>query len=129
MAVSIMAKSKPETGQWTNSAANPASSSANCVVAKGTTIEGLFQSSENVRLDGTVLGDVVCEKKLVLGESGKVEGKVRSNSAVVMGHIIGEINVEGLLHLNGTANIEGDIVAKKMTMDEGARYNGGCKIG
>ena len=82
-----------------------------------------------MRLDGVVVGDVLCDKKLVLGETGKVEGTINTLDAVIMGHIIGELKVNGVLHLNSTANIEGDITAKKMIVEEGARYNGACKIG
>lgn len=127
MAVTVRAKARSEaapTGRHTDSG-----SSLNCVVAKGTKIEGQFKSVENIRLDGTVVGDVSCNQKLVLGESGRVEGKIDTNDAVIMGHVVGELIVEGILHLNSTANIEGDITAKKMIVEEGARYNGACKIG
>ncbi len=127
MAVSVRAKPKSEviqTGKHTERGG-----SLNCVVAKGTRIEGQFKSSENMRLDGVVVGDVLCDKKLVLGETGKVEGTINTLDAVIMGHIIGELKVNGVLHLNSTANIEGDITAKKMIVEEGARYNGACKIG
>ena len=101
----------------------------NCVLSKGTKIEGQFNSTESIRLDGIVTGNVYCEKKLVLGETGRVEGKIDAKDAVIMGHVVGELVVEEVLHLNSTANIEGDITAKRMTVEEGARYNGACKIG
>jgi cytoskeletal protein CcmA (bactofilin family) len=101
----------------------------NCVVAQGTKIEGQFRSAESVRLDGLVIGDVMCDKKLVLGESGKVQGKLMSNDAVIMGHVVGELKITGVLHLVSTALIEGNITARKMIVEEGARYNGECKIG
>lgn len=127
MAVSVRPKPKSEVIQ--TSKYPESSSSLNCVVAKGTRIEGHFKSSENMRLDGVVVGDVFCDKKLVLGETGKVEGTLNSLDAVIMGHVVGELKVSGVLHLNSSANIEGDITAKKMIVEEGARYNGACKIG
>lgn len=130
MAVSIRAKTKTKSEVFPNGrSSDPSPEMPNCVVAQGTKIEGQFHSVESVRLDGTLIGDVKCDKKLVLGKTGRIEGKVVSTDAVIMGAIVGELLVTGSLHLNGTANIEGDITAKKMTMDEGARYNGGCKIG
>lgn len=127
MAVSVRAKAKSEISPAGKH--SDAGGSLNCVVAKGTKIEGKFKSAESMRLDGTVVGDVFCEKKLVLGESGKVEGTMDTVDAVIMGHIIGELKVSGVLHLNSTAHIEGDITAKKMIVEEGARYSGSCKIG
>jgi cytoskeletal protein CcmA (bactofilin family) len=100
-----------------------------CVVAAGTTIEGKFSSSENVRLDGQVKGEVKCALRLVMGETGKIEGNVRTKDAIIMGTIEGELVAEGSLHLKSTAVIRGTINAKNLTVDEGARYIGECKIG
>ncbi len=108
---------------------SPSGGGTSCVVAKGTKIEGLFRTTENVRVDGTLVGDVFCEKKLVLGQDGEIEGKLTSLDAVVMGHIKGEVKINGVLQLVSTAFIEGNIVARKMIVEEGARYNGECKIG
>jgi cytoskeletal protein CcmA (bactofilin family) len=64
-----------------------------------------------------------------MGESGLVEGNIRTKDAIIMGTIEGEIVAEGTLHLKGTAVIRGTITAKFMVVDEGAKYVGECKIG
>lgn len=99
------------------------------VIAKGTLIEGKFSCTENVRLDGAIHGEVKVEKRLVMGDSGYVQGNIITKEAAIKGKIKGDIVVTELLHLHDTANIEGNITAKKMTVDEGARYNGTCKVG
>ncbi len=100
-----------------------------CVVSEGTIIEGKFNASENVRLDGTVKGEVKCDKRLVMGGKGKVEGIVTTQDAVIMGTIEGELKVGGTLTLKGTSLIRGTITAKFMVVEEGARYYGECNIG
>lgn len=123
-------KSKPNSERNLSVVSNsPKESSETCVVAAGTSIEGKFVSSENVRLDGLIKGEVKCSQRLVMGESGRIEGNVRTKDAVIMGTIEGELVAEGSLHLKGTAVIRGKIQAKFMTVDEGARYVGECKIG
>ena len=104
-------------------------SNLNCVIAKGTNIEGDFKTSENVRIDGMIKGNIQCDKKLVLGRSAKIEGKLNANEAVIMGNIKGNVHINGLLRLESSASIEGDIVAKKMTVEEGALIDGISKIG
>lgn len=101
----------------------------NCVIAKGTSIEGDFNTSENVRIDGTIKGNIQCDKKLVLGKSALIEGKLLAHEAVIMGKIEGDVVVNSLLRLEGTAVIKGDITAKKIIVEEGARYDGISKIG
>ena len=105
------------------------STDANCIVSLGTRIEGDFNSEENIRLDGSVKGKIHCSKRLVVGEQGKIEGEIKAATAVIAGHITGNLTVEGILQLTSTAKIDGDISARKMSVEEGASYNGVCRIG
>ncbi|MCC6723871.1 MAG: polymer-forming cytoskeletal protein [Saprospiraceae bacterium] len=124
------AKSKQAPEKTLTVVANSAKDSQDtCVVAAGTNIEGKFTSAENVRLDGFVKGEVKCSQRLVMGESGRVEGNIRTKDAIIMGKIEGELVAEGTLHLKATALIKGSITAKYMVVDEGAKYIGDCKIG
>ncbi|MFN7116395.1 MAG: polymer-forming cytoskeletal protein [Saprospiraceae bacterium] len=121
-------KAKPKTEAPVAKNGTPTSSTANCVVAKGTKIEGNFRSPENIRMDGTIVGEVRCDKKLVMGEDSLVDGKVFAQDAVVMGTLRGDINVTETLHLQGTAKIQGNINTKYLIVDEGAIFNGDCKV-
>jgi len=105
---------------------NPSNS---CILDSGTVIEGTVRSTEDLRLDGKIKGDIFCDKRFVMGDSGKVEGKVRCGESLISGNIEGEIEVKGLLHLLSTAYIKGKIRASKMIVDEGANYSGECLIG
>ena len=99
------------------------------VIAKGTLIEGKFSCTENVRLDGAIHGEVKVDKRLVMGDGSYVQGNIHARDAAIKGKIKGDIHVKEALHLMDTAVIEGNISAKTMIVDEGARYNGSCKIG
>ena len=110
-----------------NDTSNPLGTT--CVIASGTRIEGKFTSSEDIRLDGVIVGEVSCGKRMVMGQSGQVEGNVQTVDSAVSGKVKGEIRVSGTLHLHETANIDGSIVASKMIVDSGASYSGDCKVG
>ncbi len=112
-----------------NGATNGRESGETCVISDGSKITGKFKSSENVRLDGYVKGEIKCDQRLVMGEKGKVEGNIDTKDAIIMGTIEGEIKVEGTLTLKGTASIKGIITAKFMVVEEGAQYFGECNIG
>jgi len=123
-------KSKPSNEKNLTVVANAAKDSQDtCVVAAGTTIEGKFSATENVRLDGQIKGEVKCSQRLVMGETGRIDGNVRTKDAIIMGTVEGELIAEGSLHLKSTAVIRGMITAKNMIVDEGAKYTGECKIG
>lgn len=102
---------------------------ATTVIAKTTVIEGKFVCAENVRLDGSIHGEVSVEKRLVMSDSSFVQGNISARDAAIMGRIKGDVVVKEALHLMETAIIEGKISAKTMVVDEGARYSGSCKIG
>ena len=103
-------------------------SDANCVVSKGTRVEGDFASTESIRLDGAVTGQLKCDRRLVIGEEGSVQGKVIAADAVIMGRIKGDVVISGTLHLMGSAHIEGDIHTKFLVVEEGAAYIGKCQV-
>lgn len=110
-------------------ALNEKDSAATTVIAKGTTIEGKFACGENVRLDGAIHGEVKVDKRFVMGDGSYVQGNIVALNAAIKGKIKGDIHVKEALHLMDSAIIEGNITAKTMVVDEGARYNGSCKIG
>ena len=104
----------------------PSASNTSSAALRGT---DAFKSEENIRLDGSVQGTVHCSKRLVVGEKGAIDGEVKAGTAVISGRITGNLTVDGALQLTSTAKIKGDIQAKRMSVEEGATYNGSCRIG
>ncbi len=104
-------------------------SKLNCVIAKGTQIQGNIKASESIRLDGVLIGDVICDKKVVIGAKGRVEGKIKASDAFVMGEVQGEMIISGTLQLESTARVTGNLSAKNLIVDEGATMDGDFKIG
>ena len=86
--------------------------SGSCLIAKGTTIEGKFNSADDVRVEGIIKGEVYCEKRLIVGATGWIDGKINTQEATIRGQIKGDLIVAGILRLESTAKIEGNIVAK-----------------
>jgi cytoskeletal protein CcmA (bactofilin family) len=119
----IKGKATPEAG-----AKNVQQQGANCLVAKGTRIEGQFSSADNTRIDGELKGDLKCEKKLVAGETSVIEGKIWAAEAVFMGKITGQVMVSGSVQLSATAVLTGTLQAKTLLVEEGAQLNGDLKI-
>lgn len=124
-AVSKVRKDSPGVSY---SSSTPGDGFSSCVIAQGTKIEGNFQSAENVRLDGVVVGDFSCDKKLVVGKDGRVEGHIRARDAMIMGFVSGDVEVSGLLQLDKTAIVSGNIIASHLAIEDGARFDGTCKM-
>ena len=124
-----MFKSASKADLTPSTQASTINSNMICIVAKGTTIEGKFTSTEDVQINGTIKGEVFCDKQLTMGPTGWIEGTIHTDIATIKGYIKGTIIVKGLLRLESTAKIDGKILASSIEVEEGAQYNGECKIG
>lgn len=100
-----------------------------CNIVSGTVIEGKMTTSENIRLDGKIIGEVSCSKKMVMGETGSINGNMKAHNLFAKGKIVGDVHVGEIIHLMGEAFVKGNIHAKKLHVEEGAKYDGECKIG
>ncbi|MCX6352649.1 MAG: polymer-forming cytoskeletal protein [Bacteroidetes bacterium] len=97
-------------------------------MSSGTSIKGELNTTGDIRIDGNVKGSVHSQAKVVLGENAKVEGNIYCQNADISGVIDGNIYVQELLTLKGTAKIGGDITTKKIVIEAGADFNGNCNM-
>lgn len=97
-------------------------------LAPGTTVKGDILTENDFRLDGQVEGNVTCGGKLVIGQKGKVTGKVISVNAEIMGEINGSILVKAKLVLKASAVVDGDIQTQIIEIEPNARFNGTCAM-
>jgi cytoskeletal protein CcmA (bactofilin family) len=98
------------------------------IIGKGTTLEGNLSTSGNIRIEGKLVGSINTKAKLVLGSTSWVKGNVFAQTAEVGGEVQGTIEVAGLLILRPTAVVQGDIITNKLVFEEGAKFNGKCKM-
>lgn len=108
---------------------NAPDSNDTCFIAEGTVIKGEFKTTANVRLDGSINGNVNCDGKIIMGKKGSINGNIKSDKFSVEGFFEGELVVNDTLHLLSTANVAGVFKAGKLIVDEGALMNGECQIG
>lgn len=83
----------------------------------------------DVRIAGSVNGKVECKKKVMLAETGTIEGTVISQVADISGKVKGDIKTSDSLILRSTAKIDGQIFTKKLTIEDGAQVTGAFKVG
>lgn len=94
-------------------------------IGKSVVIKGELSGSEDLFLDGQVEGSIVLEgNRLTVGPNGKIKAKVQAKSVVVQGNIEGSVQGSERVELGPTATMTGDIVTKRMVMQEGAYLKG-----
>jgi len=118
-----------EKANGSSTTTNSTLSKAVNIIGKGTIITGEVQTEGDLRVDGKVNGVITTNAKVVLGPTALVEGDINSTAADISGKVIGKVEVKDLLFLKSTANIQGDIVAKKLVVEAGAVFDGTCSMG
>lgn len=84
--------------------------------------EGGITGGGDLQIDGSIKGDVRVGR-LIVGETGAVEGNVSADYVEVRGRIVGGISGKQV-KLIATAYVDGDITAEQMSIDIGAYFQG-----
>jgi cytoskeletal protein CcmA (bactofilin family) len=98
------------------------------LISTGTDITGDIKSNGDIRIDGSLTGNLNTKGKVVIGPTGKVKGEVICKNSEVAGIIEGKIIVGQLLNLKASSRITGDIVTVKLSIEPGALFSGNCKM-
>ena len=98
------------------------------LIAAGTTLKGDITSNGDIRIDGTLQGNIFCTAKVVIGANGVVEGDISGTQADIMGKVKGTIQVKELLQLKGSSHVSGNIHAGKLQIEPTANFNGQCHM-
>lgn len=99
------------------------------IISAGTTLKGDISSKNDLRIDGTIIGNISSTAKIVIGSSGVVEGDLNGNQADVVGKVSGNIRAKELLQLRGDAVVNGNLYAGKLQIEPTATFNGQCHMG
>lgn len=108
-----------------NTPSTPASAS---LIASGTTLKGDITSNGDIRIDGTLLGNMQCSAKVIIGANGVVEGDITGQQADIMGKVTGTVKVKELLQLKGGSVVSGNLHASKLQIEPSANFNGQCHM-
>lgn len=98
------------------------------IIGAGVTVSGDLISAADVRIDGTVKGNIKCKARILIGADGLVEGDMEGQQADIMGTVNGTITIKELLNLRGNGKIDGNIYAGKLQMEPTFTFNGHCHM-
>jgi cytoskeletal protein CcmA (bactofilin family) len=99
------------------------------IVGAGTVIRGNIESDGDIRIDGTLIGNLLAKAKVLIGTEGMVEGDIIGQAADVLGKVTGQLKINELLQLRGNSKVSGEIYAGKLEVEPTATFNGNCHMG
>lgn len=115
-------KSKSEAAE----SAAPSGSAS--LIGSGTSLKGDITSSGDLRIDGTLIGNIICSAKVIIGANGVVEGDISGQMADIMGKVTGTIKVKELLQLKSNCLVNGNLHSAKLQIEPAASFNGQCHM-
>ena len=94
------------------------------LIGKDAVIEGKVVVKQSIRVDGRVKGEVEASDTVTVGNTGEVEGNIKAKNVVVGGKVQGSLESSGKVTLEASSILRGDLTASRLTIEEGAVFNG-----
>lgn len=107
---------------------NPEPNKEQNKIASGTVITGNISGKGSFRIEGTLEGNLKTPGKVVVSKAGVIHGDLECENADIEGKFTGKLKVNGVLSLRGSAVVDGEIVAGKLAIEEGASFNATCEM-
>ncbi|MDA3850287.1 MAG: polymer-forming cytoskeletal protein [Spirochaetaceae bacterium] len=89
---------------------------------------GELSFSKALIIKGQFTGVINATGDLYIEEKAHVEAEITASSVFVKGRVIGNIQANKRVELNGSASVQGDITSPRIVMDTGCRFDGISKM-
>ena len=99
------------------------------MIGEGTVLEGTVRADGDLNINGKVIGKVLVKGKVVVAQSGSIEGEMAATSADLGGVFDGTATVEERLTLRGNARVTGTLNVARLVIEEGAVFDGDVVMG
>lgn len=89
---------------------------------------GDITTNSDIRIDGELIGNIITDNKVVLGEDGKIKGNITCKDVDIYGECAGNIVCSNLASLKKTSKYQGEIKTLLLEVEVGASINGSCSV-
>jgi len=83
-----------------------------------------LRSEADIRVDGHVVGDIICSGQVVLGEMAIIVGNIRADTLIVYGEIVGGYHVVNFFKVASTGRFHGNIRTGLVEIESGSLVEG-----
>ena len=96
------------------------------LISGGVKIKGKLFFQGSVKVDGEVTGDINCVGAITIGRSAKVESKIQTKDALILGYYKGEMHASGQVEITSTGRFIGNLIQENtlLTIEKGGLFKG-----
>jgi len=99
------------------------------IIGSDTHIKGEMSFDRSCKLLGKFEGTITAKGQLHVADGASCKAEVEAGEITVDGAIEGNVTAREKIQLNAKARIQGDVVASKLVVAEGASFNGHVSVG
>ena len=94
------------------------------IIGKGTLIKGKIRCKSDIRIDGTIEGELSCEGKIFVGTDSVSKVNIDTSELTIDGSMIGDIVVHKNLTVGNKGRIKGNVETPHLVVESGGIING-----
>lgn len=95
------------------------------IISEGANIEGVLDfNSVNLRIEGTVHGDISTDERVVVAEGAEVQGTINARTVRLAGYVDGHVLATEQLVLCPTSEVHATLEADVLEIQPGADFSG-----
>jgi cytoskeletal protein CcmA (bactofilin family) len=107
----------------------PEGTTLNGFLDKGSQFQGDLVFEETFRIDGKFEGKIRSGSELILGDTADVTGDIEIGRLSINGTLKGTVRARERIELHARARVEADLSTPILKIEEGARFEGSCRMG
>lgn len=99
-------------------------SNTDTLIGEESSVEGNISSKASLRIDGEVVGDILCEGDVTIGVNGIANSNITARNILNAGKIQGSVSSKGILTITNTGKMYGNIAIGSLSIAEGGVFQG-----
>jgi cytoskeletal protein CcmA (bactofilin family) len=100
-------------------------STGRALVGPATVVRGELAGEEDLMVEGRVEGKILLPQNAVtVGAKGRVAAEVHARAILIDGEVEGNLVAEEQIVIRRSGRVRGDLVAPRVTIEDGARFKG-----
>ena len=107
----------------------PSETTADTIVGPQSYFTGTFRSEKDLRIEGTLEGEIDCRGTVIVAKDATLSATVRARNIEIAGSVTGDVFIEERLHLRSSGEMRGQSHAASFIVEEGGYFEGEMKMG
>ena len=112
-----------------SSSSSPILSQEQATIGKSLLVKGEVTGSESLYVDGRIEGSInLPGNRVTVGRNGVVAANITAREIVVLGKVRGNLVASDRVDIRNEGSLTGDVVAQRISIEDGAFFKGGIDI-